>query len=267
MHHSPVAPTGPITCVFTDIIDSTSIWEAYPEEMWEALQTHNKLMREELLRCKGYEVKTMGDAFHLVFSDAESALRFCFHMQVTLSNTAWPPSIVAYHKGKLRFDEMDQKPPYPGLTVRMGIHFGQPYGEELNPVSERVDYYGSMVNRSSRVQGEAQGGEIAVTDEFIEQLRQCRMKDKQLKEDLTGPLNDVIREKILLETMEPPVGAFEVKQDVKRSKKLKGVEKPVYITRIGLIKPPQKDELCETGSSEYPVLASSWWHRALNRRN
>jgi adenylate cyclase len=256
MHHSPAAPTGPITCVFTDITDSTSIWEAYTKEMWEALRTHNKLMREELLRCKGYEVKTTGDGFYAAFSNAESALRFCFHTQVILSHIVWPPSIVAYHKG--RFDEMDQKPPYPGLTVRMGIHFGQPYGEELNPVSERVDYYGPVVNRSTRIQDEAQGGEIAVTDEFIEQLRQCQMKDKQLKEDLTGPLNDVIREKILLETMEPPVGAFEVKQDVKRSKKLKGVEKPMYITRIGLINPPQKDGRCETNSSDYPVLASSW---------
>lgn len=223
--------------------------------MWEALRTHNKLMREESLRCKGYEVKTMGDGFHLVFSDAESALRFCFHMQVTLSDTVWAPSIGAYHKGKLRFDEMDQKPTYPGLTVRMGIHFGQPYGEELNPVSERMDYYGPMVNRSSRVQDEAQGGEIAVTDEFIEQLRQCQIKDKQPKEDLTGPLTDMMREKILLEAMEPPVGAFEVKQDDKRSKTLKGVVKPVYITRIGLIRPPQKDEPCEKGSSDYPVLA------------
>jgi adenylate cyclase len=262
MHNSPAAPTGSITCVFTDIIDSTSIWEAYPEEMWEALQTHNKLMREELLRCKGYEVKTMGDAFHLVFSDAESALRFCFHMQVTLSDTLWPPSIVAYHQGKVRFDEMDQKPPYPGLTVRMGLHFGQPYEEELNPTSQRIDYYGSMVNRSARVQGEAQGGEIAVTDEFIEQLRQCQMKDKQ-----PGPLNDAMREKILLEAMEPPVGAFEVKQDDKRSKTLKGVDKPVYITRIGLIKPQQRNECYETGSSDYPVLASSWWQRALKLSN
>ena len=209
--------------------------------MWEALKTHNKLMREELLRCKGYEVKTMGDAFHLVFSDAESALRFCFYMQVKLSDTVWPPSIVTYHEGKLRFDEMDQKPPYPGLTVRMGLHFGQPYEEELNPISQRMDYYGSMVNRSARVQGEAQGGEIAITDEFVEQLRQCQIKDKQPKESLTGPLNDVMREKILLKAMEPPVGAFEVKQDDKRSKNLKGVEKPVYITRIGLIRPPQKD--------------------------
>jgi hypothetical protein len=45
------------------------------------------------------------------------------------------------------------------------------------------------------------------------------------------------------------------------------VDKPIYITRIGLIKPQQRDDRYETGSSDYPVLASSWWQRALNVRN
>ena len=42
---------------------SSSLWDQYPAEMSVALDTHNEVIREELVRFGGYEVKTIGDSF------------------------------------------------------------------------------------------------------------------------------------------------------------------------------------------------------------
>ncbi len=46
------APRGKLALIFTDVQGSTSLWEHFPDEMSEALATHNDIIRGLLIRNK-----------------------------------------------------------------------------------------------------------------------------------------------------------------------------------------------------------------------
>jgi hypothetical protein len=51
------SPTGWVALVFTDIKNSTFLWETVPDAMRSALKQHNAIMRRQLHNIGGYEVK------------------------------------------------------------------------------------------------------------------------------------------------------------------------------------------------------------------
>eukprot|EP00658_Telonema_sp_P-2_P076288 TRINITY_DN6652_c0_g2_i15.p1 TRINITY_DN6652_c0_g2~~TRINITY_DN6652_c0_g2_i15.p1 ORF type:complete len:922 (-),score=136.50 TRINITY_DN6652_c0_g2_i15:479-3244(-) len=56
-----------------------------------------------------------------------------------------------------------------GLRVRVGVHFG--VGEiKRDKVSDRFDYYGTVVNTAARVEGVGHGGQVLLTDEAFHSL-------------------------------------------------------------------------------------------------
>lgn len=56
-----------------------------------------------------------------------------------------------------------------GLRVRVGIHWG--YGTiQLDPVTERYDYYGTVVNTAARVESVGHGGQILISSAALEGL-------------------------------------------------------------------------------------------------
>ncbi len=73
---APDSSAGPITCVFTDVQGSTKLWETTPEAMDAGLRLHDRLLRKLLKRFGGYEVKTEGDAFFVVFGSVLQAMRW-----------------------------------------------------------------------------------------------------------------------------------------------------------------------------------------------
>ena len=116
-------PTGNLALVFTDIRNSTALWETNPG-MHVAMRMHNQLLRRQLRAIGGYEVKTEGDAFMCSFPTVTSALLWCFTVQIELLREDWPQvildsedchEVVASGTGELI---------YRGLSVRMGIHWG-----------------------------------------------------------------------------------------------------------------------------------------------
>ena len=159
------APHGRVAMVFTDIESSTRLWEMSPYSMKEALNLHNITTRRVMARFKGYEVKTLGDAFMVAFDSVLSAVSFCLITQQKLFSCEWPPEILAFAECST------VKGAWCGLRVRMGVHVGDVEREE-NPVTGRVDYFGVTVNKAARVQGVAQGGAITITDEVLAELRQ-----------------------------------------------------------------------------------------------
>ncbi|KAG1738794.1 nucleotide cyclase, partial [Suillus lakei] len=56
-----------------------------------------------------------------------------------------------------------------GLSVRMGIHSGTS-ACELDPITRRMDYPGSMLNRSARICASALGGQIMCGSDVICEL-------------------------------------------------------------------------------------------------
>jgi pimeloyl-ACP methyl ester carboxylesterase len=64
------------TVLFTDIVDSTSRAAALGDRRWtELLEDHHRLVRQQLPRFGGHEVKTIGDGFLATFDGPARAVR------------------------------------------------------------------------------------------------------------------------------------------------------------------------------------------------
>ena len=129
-------PAGTVTFLFTDIEDSTTLWECRPHAMRRALDRHNTLLTEAVGRHGGRVFKTMGDAFCVVFADACAALQAALDSQAALQAEAWD----------------DECP----LRVRMALHSDA--AEEQNG-----DYFGAALGRVSRLLSAAHGGQVLLS--------------------------------------------------------------------------------------------------------
>lgn len=162
-------PTNQVALVFTDIKSSTLLWDTQPEDMRSAIKIHDAVMRRTLRSIGGYEVKTEGDAFMVCFQNTIAALLWCFTVQLQLLEADWPAGILETAEG--REIGKDNQIIYRGLSVRMGIHLGTPVYER-NPITKRMDYFGPVVNKASRICNAADGGQICVSSDVITALRE-----------------------------------------------------------------------------------------------
>ncbi|EIW63579.1 uncharacterized protein TRAVEDRAFT_161932 [Trametes versicolor FP-101664 SS1] len=211
-------PTGHLALVFTDIRNSTHLWEVNPG-MQSAMTLHSNLLRRLLRFCGGYEVKTEGDAFMCSFPTTLSALWWCMSVQTQLLELPWPLELLECEDGK----EIHKggRLLARGLSLRMGIHCGQPVCEP-DPVTGRMDYFGPMVNRAARVNAVAAGGQIMCSADVIKEIN-ARILE-------TGPTTDHSHHQPLdainaIRTM--GVAIFPVGEV-----KLKGLEVPEYLSIV-----------------------------------
>lgn len=160
-------PIGHVALVFTDIKNSTSLWETNGG-MHAAMRLHNYLLRRQLRTIGGYEVKTEGDAFMVSFPSVTSALLWCFTVQLQLLREDWPVEILESEDGKEVLDSSGELVAR-GLSVRMGIHWGVPVCE-ADPITRRMDYFGPIVNRAARISGAADGGQIMASRDVVNEL-------------------------------------------------------------------------------------------------
>ncbi|HEY0492684.1 MAG TPA: AAA family ATPase [Candidatus Dormibacteraeota bacterium] len=129
-------PTGTLTFLFTDIEGSTLIIQrlgsAYP-----ALQSaHNEILRQAFRARGGYELRTEGDSFFVVFPSAIDGCLAAVQAQEKLEAYPWPEG------GRVK--------------VRIGLNTG-----EASLVGG--DYVGLDVHRAARVAGAAHGGQILLS--------------------------------------------------------------------------------------------------------
>jgi class 3 adenylate cyclase len=120
------------TVLFTDIVDSTKRASDLGDQAWRALlERHDTLIRREIARFRGREIKTMGDGFLITFDGPARAVR---------CGEAITASV---------------KPL--GLDVRVGAHTGE--------VEFRADddIGGIAVHIAARVAGLAGAGEVLVS--------------------------------------------------------------------------------------------------------
>ena len=223
-------PTGELAIIFTDIRKSTSLWETYPVAMRSAIQIHNDLFRRQLGIIGGYEVKTEGDAFMVSFSTPTAALLWCFTCQTQLLDAPWPREILDTVACREQYDP-DGNLIYRGLSVRMGVHWGRPVCEK-DPVTGRMDYFGPMVNRASRISAVADGGQIFVSSDFVGEIQRTleayadnERESSAGSEDMFN--DDVTDSNIRRELYQLSTQGFEVKDLGER--KLKGLENPEFV--------------------------------------
>jgi adenylate cyclase len=213
------APVGHIALVFSDIRNSTHLWEANPG-MATAHRLHNTLLRRQLRFCGGYEVKTEGDSFMCSFPTSLAAVWWCVTVQHQLLHEPWPLEILECEDGKPTYDAQGRLIAR-GLSVRMGIHCGSP-SPEPDPITHRMDYFGSMVNRSARICGNAAGGQIMCSAEIIREVNAMILKtEPETEYSKTQPPQaiEAIRE---MRVVVVPVGEV----------KLKGLEVPEYLSLL-----------------------------------
>ena len=134
---SHAAPDGTVTIFFSDIESSTALNVQLRDRKWMILlREHNEIVRRQLRMYRGYEVKTVGDAFMLAFRSAADALRCAIAVQ-------------------REFAARNEAAEIP-IRVRIGLHTGE-------PVRDADDFFGYHVNYASRIESQAAPGEIVVS--------------------------------------------------------------------------------------------------------
>ena len=124
-----------MTFLFSDIEDSTRLWEEAPAEMAAALEIHDGIVRGTIEQHGGYVFATGGDGFSAAFSTAPDAAKAAVEIQQKLLAD---PAAVPF-------------------GVRIGLHTGE--ATERNRT-----YFGAEVNRAARLMSAAHGGQIEVSD-------------------------------------------------------------------------------------------------------
>ncbi|KAF0979950.1 hypothetical protein FDP41_001103 [Naegleria fowleri] len=162
--------TLPISVVFTDIQNSTLLWNMFPEKMKTALEIHNLLMRVNIERFRGYECKTQGDSFMIAFDNPILALGFCLSVQRDLLHANWPLELLDHED--TREVKYEEQLVYRGPRVRIGVHYGCDCEIHKDRTTKRIDYIGNTVNKASKIESISVGGRIYCSEEFIESLKQ-----------------------------------------------------------------------------------------------
>ena len=165
-----IPPKGDVTIVFTDIRESTDLWEKCPDAMDSALSIHSRVIRQAIRKHGGYEVKTIGDAFMVAFDSPISSVNFAMSVQEGLLDAIWPSEFQSIPLTK-RY-ESDGKMIWNGLRLRIGAHYG-PVTLDINPITQRADYRGPTVNKASRIENAAMEGVLVLSKELLSKVEDC----------------------------------------------------------------------------------------------
>lgn len=119
------------TVLFTDIVSSTKRAEAIGDRAWhDLLDRHNEIVRREILRHRGREVKTTGDGFLITFDGPARSIRCSLAISEAVEDL--------------------------GLQVKAGLHTG-----EVEMTDN--DLSGIAVHIASRIAAMAQPGQVLVS--------------------------------------------------------------------------------------------------------
>jgi adenylate cyclase len=217
--------------VFTDIKNSTMLWELHPVAMRQAIKVHNVIMRRQMRIIGGYEVKTEGDAFIVAFPTITLALQWCFAVQTNLLSADWPAEILESEHGSEVYHPERGDLLHRGLSVRMGCHWGTPMCE-VDPITRRMDYFGPMMNRTSRISAVADGGQITISADVEAELRSIEQFadglgdiDPDVEGELIRPFMQVKRDMQALKRTGFAISSI-------GERKLKGLENAEFIYLI-----------------------------------
>jgi class 3 adenylate cyclase len=129
-------PTGQVTFLLTDIVDSTGLLQQLGEGYPRVLADVRRHLRTAVRRAGGREVDARGDEFFAAFRDARAALTAAMAAQRALAGHTWPSGAP--------------------VSVRMGVHSGR-------PTLTDTGYVGLAVHALNRIANLADGGAILVS--------------------------------------------------------------------------------------------------------
>jgi class 3 adenylate cyclase len=143
--------TAVLTILFTDIKGFTRITEEHGEAYSNKLRRHHDELIVPVIERDGggRVIKHIGDAVMAVFSEPSTAVARALEAQEKLK---------AFNK---------EHPDLEDIQVRMGLHCGQVTTED----EVSADVFGRHVNRASRVEALADGGQVLVTYTVFDSAR------------------------------------------------------------------------------------------------
>jgi class 3 adenylate cyclase len=129
-------PSDVVTIVFLDLKGFSKFTSrARVDTVRELVRVFQWLVREQLARHRGFEVKQLGDGFMIAFSDPKRAVAFAVDIQRS----------------------MDGHPIASTVKLCAGINSG-------DAIREGDDFFGHTVNVASRISTRAAGGQILVSE-------------------------------------------------------------------------------------------------------
>lgn len=123
--------------MMTDIVGYSARMEKDEAAAYALLKEHNVIMRKAITTHRGKEIKTIGDAFMVVFENSLDALRCGIAMQTGLR------------------DLNGSRPSHDRLQIRIGIHRGE-------VIRTEKDVFGEGVNIAARMESVTVPGGISI---------------------------------------------------------------------------------------------------------
>jgi class 3 adenylate cyclase len=142
--------------MFSDIVDSTRLAEEVGDDEWTGVVSrYREFVRAAFATRGGTEVGTQGDGFLAQFPSPADAVLCAVDIQREVQDVAAAGL---------------------GLRLRIGVHAGE-------AVHDDGDLIGRVVNLAARVTGEAEPGEILVTEPVADYVGgHLHLQDRGLRE-------------------------------------------------------------------------------------
>ena len=124
--------------MITDIVGFSKEMEDNEERTYSKLLVHNEMIRKNIKKNKGEEIKTIGDAFLVRFKSAVDAVKAGMNIQ---------KQFLKYNKNRKAVDQ---------ILVRIGIHIG-------DILIKDNDVFGNGINIASKIEPLAESGGICIS--------------------------------------------------------------------------------------------------------
>jgi class 3 adenylate cyclase len=160
--------------VFTDIQQSSALWGIGDGLiMQRATEIHDNILRSSLMKYRGYEITTAGDAFQLAFHTVREAIEYCLDVQLKLLDAPWPKELHGLLPATKR-QRSGHQLIFCGLRVRMGIHDAMdsdgPLVLDVHAVTGKMIYTGASEVMANEIGDLGDGGQILVTRRIADWL-------------------------------------------------------------------------------------------------
>ena len=135
-----------LAVLFTDLRGSTQLYrEIGDAPAFERVLEHFEVLRRNVDQHAGAQIKTIGDAIMAAFLDPAQGVAAGLEIL----------------RGMAQLNQT--RTDYP-LHLKLGLHTGAAIAVTLN---ERLDYFGTTVNIASRLEGQAQGDDLIISDDVM----------------------------------------------------------------------------------------------------
>ncbi len=136
-------PDGAATFLVTEIVEGETLWDAKPEELRFALQSHHAILRLAANRHEGIILKIANPSCQVVFRSPQQAILAAVEAQQYLGQVSWGENV--------------------SLKIRMGLHTGLPQQDGLIKGTDIREATPSPLEHAARLGSTGHGGQILVS--------------------------------------------------------------------------------------------------------